>query len=320
MVVLARLTGWDTRAEMAASIVLASLFLGLRRLLSTLQLDRLSAGIVSTAAALVVFSPLQWENWLWGWQIQWYLSVAALVGAIVVLHCWPSSRSPVAGLVPAGGAAIVGQYSLASGTFIWAAALVILLAQRRYRTLVPAWLAAASVCTILYVSGYTSPPGHPPLADFRDVEELVAYLSTYIGRSLTTEGWADSAGLLVATATIVVVSRLVVIRASLRRCAPWLRIFLFGGCSATATALGRAGFGAEQGGSSRYTTISSLLILSLCVLASIAIDGGPPQHTEQRMHRHLAVATTPFLLVGALLVVSAPSAIEQMRAEGADRA
>lgn len=322
MVVLARLTDWDTRFEMAASVILAVvIFLALKRLLgTTLCLDRLNTGIASAATALLVFSPLQWENWLWGWQVQWYLSVAALVTSLLVLHSWPAGRAPWEAVVVASGAAVVGQYSLASGTFIWGSALVVLLAQRRYWKFVPAWVVVAGVSTALYLNGYTRPRGHPPLADLGDLDALLVYLSTYVGRSVTTHGWADVAGLLVAATGVVVVHRLVAVRASLPRCAPWVGILLFASCSAAATALGRTGFGVDQSGSSRYTTISSLLTLSVCALASIAINEGGRQPGKVTARRQIAAGSTPFVLVAVLLIGAAPSAIEQMRAEGGQRA
>src|ERR1700730_10878065 len=71
---LAMLSHWDTRVLMAFSLLVAAASFGLlfgllRRTIRGLWPLALTAALVS----LVFFSPVQWENWLWGWQIEWFM-------------------------------------------------------------------------------------------------------------------------------------------------------------------------------------------------------------------------------------------------------
>src|SRR6185295_10773946 len=78
MLGLARLTSWDIRFELGTSVLLATaIFLLLsRQVLITaekLQIPALRWAI--PLIGVVVFSIGQYQNWLWGWQLQIFLSV-----------------------------------------------------------------------------------------------------------------------------------------------------------------------------------------------------------------------------------------------------
>jgi hypothetical protein len=80
MISLAVLTGWDTRYEVATNVILAVasfalLWLLLRRTFAHRTVLAVAAFVVS----VIVFSPSQYENWLRGWQIQWFLNLLALM-------------------------------------------------------------------------------------------------------------------------------------------------------------------------------------------------------------------------------------------------
>lgn len=118
MISLAVLTGWDTRYEVATNIILAVassalLWLLLRRTFAHRTVLAVAAFVVS----VIVFSPSQYENWLWGWQIQWFLNLLALIAAVWALSGW--RQSPWPRLVVAAAAATVATYSLASGFLVW---------------------------------------------------------------------------------------------------------------------------------------------------------------------------------------------------------
>src|SRR3712207_1731768 len=76
---LAQLTGWNIRVELFVDygVALATfvlIVLALRR-----TLDRTAFALAAVVASVVFFSPRQHENWLWGWQLEWFLSnLAAL--------------------------------------------------------------------------------------------------------------------------------------------------------------------------------------------------------------------------------------------------
>ena len=79
---LASLTRWNSVAEMLASVVLAlASLLILLRLAQPVLRESGQVGRLWTmlTLSLYVFSLAQGANWLWGWQIQWFLSLFAAV-------------------------------------------------------------------------------------------------------------------------------------------------------------------------------------------------------------------------------------------------
>src|SRR5215469_4150415 len=145
MFVLAQASGWDVRWEMGFSLAVALITFGLLALMLRRGLrSGWVLGVAVPLVSLVLFSPVQFENWLWGWQIEWFMMVLGVVGAVFALGAWKRSRSwkPV---VVAMAAATLATYSLGSGMLVWAACLPILLVDRRLRRWTPAWVALAAV-------------------------------------------------------------------------------------------------------------------------------------------------------------------------------
>ena len=88
MVGLAHLTGWNTRWELVVNLVLGCGIFGvlawqIQRTRKELGQEQLKWAV--PACSLVVFSLCQYENSLWGWQLQMFMEMLALTGAIVVL-------------------------------------------------------------------------------------------------------------------------------------------------------------------------------------------------------------------------------------------
>ena len=80
--------------------------------------------------AIVMLSFVQYLNALWGFQMAWYLVMAALALALFLLD-----RPVVNWLVLAGAiaAAVVGSFSSLQGLLIWPAGLVLLYCRKRQR-------------------------------------------------------------------------------------------------------------------------------------------------------------------------------------------
>jgi len=99
-------THWDIRAEVITSLMVAvagfaALFLIIRRS----QLSEVAKLVLLGAASLWFFSPVQWENWLWGWQLEWFMCMAAALWAFYLLSIIKSENRISKALV---GAALAG--------------------------------------------------------------------------------------------------------------------------------------------------------------------------------------------------------------------
>ncbi len=95
MVALAALSGWNIYFELAASFLLAC---GTPAPLAS-RLRATFEGQVPrwllAAFSLVVFSLSQHENWLWGWQLQWFMVAFGSVLAVWALQRWPGQARGV---------------------------------------------------------------------------------------------------------------------------------------------------------------------------------------------------------------------------------
>jgi hypothetical protein len=97
--------------------------------------------------ALLLFSFVQFQNTLWGFQMAWYLVMLALATALFLLD-----RPTLNGFVLAGAiaAAVVGSFSSLQGLLIWPVGLVLLLQRRRSHRLVLAWVVSAVMAGGVY--------------------------------------------------------------------------------------------------------------------------------------------------------------------------
>src|SRR5262245_38487639 len=69
LVGLARLTAWDVRVEMACNLLVALATLALLAALVRRTVGPTAPGLVAwlvATSSVFVFSPVQWQNWLWG--------------------------------------------------------------------------------------------------------------------------------------------------------------------------------------------------------------------------------------------------------------
>ena len=111
------------------------------------------------AFSLIVFSPVQWENWTWGWQIGIILNVLGVVVAVWSLSRWPGRPK---GLLVAIVAAVVASYSFNNGQLTWLIALPLLLRKEfASRIHIAVWVTAAIATCSLYYHGYVKPARQP---------------------------------------------------------------------------------------------------------------------------------------------------------------
>ncbi len=302
MVGLALVTSWNTLYEVAVNVILAStsivfLYLMLRKAFENKLLVITMTGLTS----LILFSPVQMENWLWGWQLQWFLSVLGLVVALWALSTWEASSSKK--LVIASSGALVATYSLASGAFVWFVCLPFFFKPLTKR-LLPVWLGISFVAIGTYYIGYHDPTYHASKTFFlTEPIAFVKYVMIYIARPVTLD---YSIALPFATLYISMIALTLFyslrrqLRTTIESLLPWLSLGLYAILAAGSTAVSRLNLGIIQAYSSRYATISSLLLISVCVLLAKLAD----RNSVVRTVRMAAVITVTCLsiLVSAVFI------------------
>lgn len=266
MLFLAHFSNWNIFLELCTNMVLA--IISLLFLFSILRntSESLKSPWLKIIISLLIFSMVQYENWFWGWQIQIFMSI---LGAIIAIWSANKWQGKTIGLTIAILAAILSSYSFSSGLVIWPALAVLFLLQKKWKINHIIILTIACIATVLlYYYKYKGNPHHPPILFFLSHPLVYArYVLTYLGSSL---GHSRSSSLVVALIMLIITSLAIfdiwrIDKKKIHNLAPWLALAIYVLLAACATGLGRAGFGARQALSSRYTTISTLLVISAAV-------------------------------------------------------
>jgi hypothetical protein len=299
MLILARLTGWNIRYELACNLVLA---LGIFAVLVG-QLNMTSrrlgvptlAGMIP-AVSLIVFSIGQYQNWLWGWQLQMFLNLLAVTAGIVLLANEPFRWIKFAAAALLG---VVANYSFANGALFWPIGLFLLLAVKSgaRKKAVAGWLVIGTLTLSIYFYHYQKPQEYPPLTLlFKMPVEYAVFVFKYLGTicaggvggSLSVDGVLAFAFGLAGTVVIAWAGWMLLRRniADAGTLLPYFGLSLYSIGSALLTGIGRLGFGTNQALASRYCTMVVPLWVSLVVFLFLLRTGGGSAHANSISHQH----------------------------------
>jgi hypothetical protein len=279
---LAQFTHWDVRYEMLISFFLAcivavNLYRLSRRTLISSQIQGL---LLAAIANSIVFSPVQWDNWLWGIQVVVFLPIACITTAISVCYSRLGLNAKFGICL---GLAIISTFSYANGILYWAIVFPVLLPSWRdwlaHKRLVLAWGVSFAIACSVYFYNYQKPAQTPSFAyallhPLAAVNYFLAFLGTPLGfgTALPPVLMASVVGLVILLLTGIIgryfyAHRTVLVYPN----RGWLMLGTYSLLSASITTLGRVGFGIEQATSSRYTTFSLYLLIAVIHLIPITI-------------------------------------------------
>lgn len=268
MLILARLSRWDVRWELAANIALAGGIFALCAVLLNRTARKNGPGAALPLVSLLVFSLTQWENWLWGIQLNEFLSLLAFCGVVVFLS---RDKMRSKDLAAAAVCAVVSSYSFGNGLWSWPAALLLLGAARAPRRVLAATVGLASAVVLIYFAGYQR-PAHHPAPVFDDPVRLVHFALIFLGGPVCNfdRSGAALAGLAGVAALGWASLRLLQTKsAGWRDLAPAWALAGYALASAAAAAVTRLGFGHVEGAlASRYATFANPLWIALVLLLS----------------------------------------------------
>jgi hypothetical protein len=269
--------------------------------------------------ALLIFSFRQYENMLFGFQINFAFTQTFGVLALYLLYSSGRSNFKAYAFVAALGSATVASFSTAQGLLVWPAGLLGLLlgpaATSRKKVFVGIWGIVGVAEWVAYFVDYKTPQGHPPLLSvLSDIGTATEYFLTLLGSALFWQpDHALTGGLLISC--LALGSFLAMYRSGvLREHSFWISLFFYSLLILATITLGRAGmFGVWQAAISRYTTFSILAVASVyAVLAKMLFA------------RRSSIGLTVLLitLVGAILLssgISYRNGIEVGRVQEASR-
>lgn len=279
MLALATASGWNVRWEIAANLVVAGLTLVLLGVLLRDTVGRRAPAAVPAllvVASCLTFSLSQWENWMWGWQLQIFLAAFCATAIAVVLSRWRGGAGGVVAMALLGWA---GALCFASGAamlvLVPAAILLHPLPRSRARRVVDAAVALGFGLALLaaYLHGYVRPGHHPPpLEILAEPRPYLEYVTAYLGSSLGLyDVWAAIGWGTFALAFLAIAGGALAATGDWPVLAPWAFLAANAIGSAAVTGIGRGRFGALQALVSRYVTISVPVWLCVAVVVALLV-------------------------------------------------
>lgn len=230
---------------------------------------------------VLLFSPVQAENWTWGFQFPLflcnYLFSCALLVAVSNLGMW---RKFGACLV----LAFVGTFSFGGGVLLWALTFPVALISQRELGWKPraiwvvAWICAGGGSVALYFFHYVKPPYHPPIAASGNPVDYFLYVAAFCGAHLSRATRLEPIMQAASIGIVLLLVYLGIMLYALRRfrefalvsqMLPWFALGAYSLLSALLAAAARIGFGVNQALDSRYTSFS--LYLSIAAIALFVI-------------------------------------------------
>lgn len=300
----AQVTHWNVRAEMFFSVLLccvtsAGIYILLRRTVAGARKHLLLWASIN----LLIFAPVQAENWLWGFQLQIFIPTVCLVASLVALgsRLHPGVKLAIASLL-----ATIATFSFGGGILLWPAiALCLALQPENRRWLIP-WGVIFFFIAALFLIGYDRKPVFGP--QMGDPLDYLVYFAGFNGVALGRFRLQQPlilAGIIGASAFLLYLAAgILFVKSggrSLWASAPWLALGMYAISSAGLAAYTRVSQGTLQSLASRYASISCNLYIALIGIVAIA------SHNSGRLKglsksRVIALIETPFLT--ALLVLS----------------
>lgn len=315
MLGMAKVSHWTISWEIVADLILAGLsFALILRLVWQTFPDRVVMRWgLAVGFSWIVFSPSQYENWLFGWDIEWFLCMLGVLVTVTTLSSGQPLSKPRLGI--AAVAATVANYSLASGVLAWVVGLIILFCRGEK----PAWKWAWTVIGVLIAAPYyyhyhsTNPAQGSVTYTLEHPAAFVGYVLTYLGNPLSTSHRAVITQIVAALSGAALLGAFIAsccyvglrYREAIPRLAPWIALGAFAVASAVLTCVGRLELGTVQALSSRYVTVTLVFLLATIVVTLVVLE-----HVLSDRPRFLRNAiAVPVSLIAILVLIGYPAGV-----------
>ncbi|TAG98586.1 MAG: hypothetical protein EAZ09_04355 [Oscillatoriales cyanobacterium] len=313
--VLAFVSRWNINYPLCLSIALAVITFIATYKLSLMQFKNVGDDLWHLAnilTCILIFSLVQHENWLWGFQLAWFLVNFCFVAAVYCLslqkRLLPSIQISIAAVF-----CFIASFSLAQGLLSWLAAIPAVAAlegnvtQKRKRLIV--WILLFVATCGIYSIDYHPSRKTSIISLLNKPLVVIDYFLSLLGSPIVRlPGISALVGLLIFASFLFFGFHFGKKISEDREALPWLSIGLFAVLSALFITAGRAQFGAIQAiESSRYTTNSILLLIALVQLGQLFVRGNivTVNHNDKLAYRVLAG-----VLIG-IIIVNSGQAIAQ---------
>lgn len=282
-VALGWMTRWNLKYEMWLTFLVACLIsLNIYRLAErSLGGGRISRLVLFLIANLIIFSPAQYENWLQGQQLVYFVPIACVTTCLRVAYgTWNAkARFAICACL-----SVVSTFSSANGIVCWLVVLpALMLAESSVRLpfrrwLVSGWFAGLLASAALYLHDYQKPWWSPkPSKSLFQPAVAFDYFLSFVGApvAMANVKLALAAGLIIISAYGLSCYYVYKHRADTslaRRGIIWLMIGAYSFLTAGMATIGRLGLGITQSQNTRYIGFSAFLLVALVFLVSIIVQ------------------------------------------------
>ncbi|XWK90414.1 MAG: hypothetical protein U7127_10300 [Phormidium sp.] len=335
---------WDIRHLMWVSLILACLVsLNVFRLIKwTISENLFKVIFLTILCNLLIFSPAQYENWLWGHQLIVFIPIACITTCLVAIY---SDLNRKAKLVICLILCTISTYSFANGMLSWVVVFPALAISKNWRSpnifkekwLYITWIVTFTANVAVYFYNYQKPPGMPGISyGLLHPNEALLYLLSFLGAPLAwgTVKYDGNVAVLVrnniSIGTVLIILLLGAFIYFIKqlkdptviyRMTGWLTIGFYCVTSGLITSLGRSGFGLDTSIAFRYMTFSVYLPLALINLVAIVYDDAKTKGFLVTKSKRIAQAGILILLAGFLYfyIITAELTIPRMYTTRLDR-
>ena len=295
---------WDVRDQMMLSVVISVLAaLGIYVLLRRSALSTPATAVCFWASVLLIFSPAQFELWLFASGFPSYIPALCVVGGLLVVATrWSlGAKFAICALF-----ATISTFTLAHGLLAWGLTFPVVLAADRvsnWKRWLIGWAAPAAVSAAVYFHGYRKPAHLPDFAPAISALDYVQFFLAFLGGSFAYAADQQRMALAVGVGAVALALFLfaaIYTGARLRdaelvsRSLPWFALGLYAIGSGALATLGRVGFGHDYAISSRYVTFSLYLLVALVALG--AVVGGAILRTQRGRWSPIGVVSLGLVL------------------------
>lgn len=278
---LAFVSRWNINYPLCLSIALAVITFVATYKLSSMQVKNVGDDLWHLAnilTCILLFSMVQHENWLWGFQLAWFLVNLCFVSAVYCLSL-QKRLLPSIQISIAAGFCFIASFSLAQGLLSWLAAIPAVVAlegnvaQKRKRLIV--WMLLFVATCAIYSIDYHPIRKTSIISLLNKPLVVIDYFLSLLGSPIVRSPVISAlVGLAIFATFLFLAFHFGRKMNEQREAIPWLSIGLFAVLSALFITAGRAQFGAIQAiESSRYTTNSILLLIALVQLGQLFVRG-----------------------------------------------
>jgi len=267
VLVLSRTTHFNVVVEECISGVLLAISVGLLVVTHRRRVGPIS-WIYYCPAAFLMFSFVQYQNALWGFQLAWYLVLVTAALTIYLLDRWVLTWPVV---VIAIMSSVITSLSSLQGLLIWPIGLLLMFDRRRPLPFKIVWIVAAALTAVVYFANFSTASAGPTFYAIQHpvdaAEFYLVVVGDVVGANVTTMNGTGIAVLLVGSIIILASTWALVTRRAMGQAAGGLPIaaalICFGLLFGATVTQGRVSVGLSAASQSRYSTFTLLALVGL---------------------------------------------------------